>query len=154
VLENCDTLLMIGTSFPYIEYCPKPDQATCVQIELDPKRVGLRYPTDAALVGDPARALQLLLPTLDYHQDRSFLEEAQKGMEAWRELMQERGMRTDTPMKPQVVAHELNEVVTDDAILATGSGTITAWAARHIDIRGNMMFSCSGNLATMACGLP
>jgi pyruvate dehydrogenase (quinone)/pyruvate oxidase len=127
-LENCDTLLMIRTSFPYIEYYPKPDQAKCVQIELDPKRVGLRNPTDAALVAYSARVLQLLLPTLDYHQDRSFLEEAQKGMEAWRELMQERGTRTDTPMKPQVVAHELSQLMTDDAILATDSGTITTWA--------------------------
>ena len=153
-LENCDTLLMVGTSFPYIEYYPEPGQAKCVQIELDPKRVGLRYPVDAALVGDSARVLQLLLPKLDHHQDRSFIETAQKGMESWRELMVERGTRTDTPMKPQVVAHELNKLLTDDAILATDSGTITTWMARHVDIRGNMMFSCSGNLATMACGLP
>jgi pyruvate dehydrogenase (quinone) len=153
-LENCDTLLMIGTSFPYIEYYPKPGQAKCVQIELDPKRIGLRHPVDAALVGDSARVLRLLHPKLDDHQDRSFLETAQKGMESWRELMLERGTRTDTPMKPQVVAHELNKLLSDDAILATDSGTITTWIARHVDIRGSMMFSCSGNLASMACGLP
>ncbi len=75
-------------------------------------------------------------------------------MESWRELMLERGTRTDTPMKPQVVAHELNKLLSDDAILATNSGTITTWIARHVDIRGSMMFSCSGNLASMACGLP
>ena len=75
-------------------------------------------------------------------------------MEDWRELMQERGTRTDTPMKPQVVAHELNKLLSDDAIVATDSGTITTWFARHIDMRGSMMFSCSGTLASMACGLP
>ena len=91
---------------------------------------------------------------LRHHQDRSFLEAAQKGMAEWRELMIERGTRTNTPMKPQVVAHELGKLLSDDAILATDSGTITTWIARHVDIRGNMMFSCSGNLATMACALP
>ena len=153
-LEECDTLLIIGSSFPYIEFYPKPGQAKCAQIELDPKRISLRYPVDAALVGDSARVLRMLMPRLDYHQDRSFLETAQKGMQSWRELMNERAGRTDMPMKPQVVAHELNKLLTDDAILSTDSGTITTWIARHVDIRGNMQFSCSGNLATMACGLP
>jgi len=153
-LEACDTLLIVGSSFPYIEFYPKPGQAKCVQIELDPKRVGLRYPVDVALVGDSARALRALLPRLDYHRDRSFIEQAQAGMREWRDLMHERGTRSDLPMKPQVVAHALNELLSDDAIIATDSGTITTWCARHIDMRGNMMFSCSGNLATMACGLP
>jgi len=153
-LEGCDTLLIVGSAFPYIEFYPKPGDARCVQIELDPKRVSLRYPVDAALVGDAARVLGLLLPRLDHHPDRAFLEKAQHGMKEWRALMTERGTRTDTPMKPQVVAHELNTLLTDDAIVATDSGTITSWAARHIDMRGEMMFSCSGNLATMACSLP
>ena len=153
-LEECDTLLIIGSSFPYIQFYPKPGQAKCAQIELDPKRMSLRYPVDAALVGDSARVLRMLMPRLDYHQDRSFLETAQKGMQSWRELMNERAGRTDMPMKPQVVAHELNKLLTDDAILSTDSGTITTWIARHVNIRGNMQFSCSGNLATMACGLP
>jgi pyruvate dehydrogenase (quinone) len=152
-LEDCDTLLIVGSSFPYIEYYPEPGKAKCVQIELDPQRVGLRYPLEAALVGDSARVLRALLPKLEHHPDRSFLETAQKGMKEWRELLAERGTRTDSPMKPQVVAHELNKLLTDNAILATDSGTITTWIARHVDIRGSMMFSCSGNLATMACGL-
>jgi pyruvate dehydrogenase (quinone) len=153
-LAGCDTLLIVGSSFPYIEFYPKPGTARCVQIELDPKRISLRYPVDAALVGDSGRVLRMLLPTLDYRPDRTFLEVAQTGMKEWRELMHERGTRMDTPMKPQVVAHELNKLLADDAIVATDSGTITTWAARHIDMRGGMMFSCSGNLATMACGLP
>ena len=153
-LEECDTLLIVGSSFPYIEFYPKPGQAKAVQIELDPKRVGLRYPVDAALVGDAARVLHAMLPKLAMHDDRSFLENAQKGMKEWNALMEERGTRSDKPMKPQVVAHELNKLLADDAIVATDSGTITTWIARHLSIRGQMMFSCSGNLATMACGLP
>lgn len=153
-LEECDTLLIIGSSFPYIEYYPEPGKAKCVQIELDPKRVSLRCPVDAALVGDAAAVLRLLTQRLDYHEDRSFLGRAQEGMKEWRALIAERGGRADKPMKPQVVANALNQLLADDAIIATDSGTITTWAARHIDIRGEMMFSCSGNLATMACGLP
>jgi pyruvate dehydrogenase (quinone) len=154
VLEDCDTLLIVGSSFPYIEYYPKPDQAKGIQIDLDPKRIGLRFPVDAALVGDSTLVLRSLLPLVHRREDRSFLEDAQAQMQKWRELMEERATRMDRPMKPQLVAHELNKLLSDDAIIATDSGTITGWAARHIDIRGEMMFSCSGNLATMACGLP
>jgi pyruvate dehydrogenase (quinone)/pyruvate oxidase len=153
-LESCDTLLIAGSSFPYIEFYPKPGQAHAVQIDLDPKRIGLRYPVEAGLVGDTAKVLQSLLRRLDYREDRSFLKAAQSGMKEWNELMVERGTRQDKPMKPQVVAHELNKLLSDDAIVATDSGTITTWIARHLVMRGNMMFSCSGNLATMACGLP
>jgi pyruvate dehydrogenase (quinone)/pyruvate oxidase len=153
-LEECDTLLIVGSSFPYIEYYPEPGKAKCVQIELDPKRVSLRCPVDAALVGDAGAVLRMLTQRLDYHDDRSFLGKAQEGMKEWRALIAERGGRADKPMKPQVVASALNRLLADDAIIATDSGTITTWAARHIDMRGEMMFSCSGNLATMACGLP
>ena len=153
-IESCDTLLIAGSSFPYIEFYPKPGQAKAVQIDIDPKRIGLRYPVEAGLVGDTARVLQTLLPRLSHRKDRSFVEKAQAGMKEWNELMVERGTRKDKPMKPQVVAHELNKLLSDDAIVATDSGTVTTWIARHLIMRGNMMFSCSGNLATMACGLP
>jgi pyruvate dehydrogenase (quinone) len=153
-LEGCDTLLIVGSSFPYIEFYPKPGKAKAVQIELDPKRVGLRYPVDVGLVGDSKRVLSELLPLLRKNENSKFLERAQDGMREWRELMNERGTRRDTPMKPQVVTHELNKLLDDDAIVITDSGTITAWTARHIEMRGSMMFSCSGTLASMACGLP
>jgi pyruvate dehydrogenase (quinone) len=153
-LEGCDTLLIVGSSYPYIEYYPKPGQARAVQIDIDAQRIGLRHPVEAGLVGDARRILSVLLPRLDHHEDRAFLEAAQAGMQAWRALMHERGTRTDMPMKPQVVAHELNKLLADDAIVATDSGTITSWAARHIDMRGEMMFSVSGTLASMACGVP
>jgi pyruvate dehydrogenase (quinone) len=153
-LEECDTLLIVGSSFPYIEFYPKPGRARVIQIDHDPKRIGLRAPVECPLVGDAAAVLDALLPQINMHEDRGFLEKAQKGVKAWKDLLQERGTRTDMPMKPQVVAHELNKLLEDDAIIATDSGTITTWAARYLDIRGTQKFSCSGNLATMSCGLP
>jgi pyruvate dehydrogenase (quinone)/pyruvate oxidase len=152
--ESCDTLLIVGSTFPYIEFYPKPGQARAVQIELDPKRVGVRYPVEVGLIGDSKRVLSELLPLLKKNGSGKFLGAAQKSMREWRELMNERGTRRATPMKPQVVTHELNKLLHDDAIVITDSGTITTWTARHIDIRGEMMFSCSGTLASMACGLP
>jgi pyruvate dehydrogenase (quinone) len=153
-LEDCDTLLIAGSSFPYIEFYPKPGRAKCVQIDIDPKRIGLRYPAHIGLVGDCARVLGALLPKVQPKQDRSFLSRMQAKMKDWRELMELRGTRREKPMKPEVVAYELNKLVTDDAIVSTDSGTITTWIARHLNIHGNQLFSCSGNLATMACGLP
>jgi pyruvate dehydrogenase (quinone) len=153
-LEACDTLLMVGTSFPYIEYYPRPGQARGVQIEHDPVRIGLRYPVEVGLVGDSRRTLRALLPHLKRRSDRSFLETAQKGMKDWNALMDERASRRDTPMKPQVVAAELGRRLRDDAVVACDSGTITALWARHIPARRGQMHSVSGNLASMACALP
>jgi pyruvate dehydrogenase (quinone) len=153
-LESCDTLLIVGSSFPYIEFYPKPGKARAVQIDLDATRIGLRYPVEAGLVGDSARVIEALLPRLDYKEDRGFLTEAQEEMKAWRELMEERGTRSDHPMKPQVVTRELDKLLDSDAIVTTDSGTMTTWVARYVTMRGDMKFSCSGNLATMACGLP
>lgn len=153
-LEECDTLLMVGTSFPYIEFYPKPGQARAVQIDRDATRIGLRYPIEVGLVGDSRRTLRSLLPLIKRHEDRSFLAKAQKGMQAWNQLMMERGSRQDKPMKPQVIAQELGKRLPDNAIVACDSGTITTWWARHMPLRRGQMCSLSGNLATMACGLP
>jgi pyruvate dehydrogenase (quinone)/pyruvate oxidase len=153
-LEKCDTLLMVGTSFPYIEYLPKPEQARAIQIDVDPLRIGLRYPVEVGLVGDSERTLALLLPLLQRKQDRGFLETAQDGMREWWQQMDERGTLRDTPMKPQVVGYELNKYLRDDAIVTCDSGTIATWAARQIRIRRGQRFSLSGNLATMANGFP
>src|SRR5262249_24255316 len=153
-LEDCDTLFMIGTSFPYIEFLPKPGQARGVQIELDPMRIGLRYPVEVGLVGDSARTLAALLPRLSRKSERGFLETAQKRMKDWRELMDNRATRTELPMKPQVLASELGRRLSSDAIVACDSGTIATWWARHIPARRGQMHSLSGNLATMAAGLP
>ena len=153
-LENCDALLMVGTSFPYIEFYPKPGKARAVQIDLNPARIGLRYPVDVGLVGDSRRTLQELLPMLERNDNRGFLEQAHEGMREWWKTMETRGSRPDKPMKPQVLAWELNKRLADNAIVSSDSGTITTWWARHIKVRRGQMFSCSGNLATMACGLP
>ena len=153
-LADCDTLLIAGSAFPYIEFYPKPGKARAIQIDIDPLRIGLRCPVEVGLVGDTRKVLEALLPRIETRTDRSFLEKAQAGMKEWKELLDLRGTQDSTPMKPQVVAYELNKLLSDNAIVATDSGTITTWIARYLQIRGDMMFSCSGNLATMACGLP
>jgi pyruvate dehydrogenase (quinone) len=153
-LEECDTLLMAGTSFPYMEFLPKPGQARGVQIDRDPLRIGLRYPVEAAVVGDVRRVLRALLPLLRRNEDRRFLKKAQKGMAEWNELLEARGTRAEKPMRPQVVARELGLRLADNAIVSADSGTATAWWARHIPAKRGQMFSCSGTLASMACGLP
>jgi thiamine pyrophosphate-dependent acetolactate synthase large subunit-like protein len=153
-MEECDGLVMVGTTFPYLKWYPKPNQAKAEQIELDPARIGLRYPVEVGLVGDARATLQQLLRLLRPKKDRSFLEKAQKGIKEWSELMRSRETRDDTPVKPQVVARHVNDLLKDGAIISTDSGTITTWAARHIHIRRGMQFSCSGNLATIAPGLP
>jgi len=153
VLEECDTLLIAGSSFPYLEFYPKPNQARAVQIDLDPSRIGLRYPVEVGLAGHCWDVLRALLPLIEQKTDRTFLSTAQERMRKWNELMEVRSTREDLPLKPQVVANSLNEFLNDDAIICTDTGTVTTWAARHIMIRGNMEFSASGTLATMANGL-
>lgn len=151
-MEECDSLLIVGSSFPYMDYYPKPGAAAAVQIDADPSRIGLRYPVTLGLAGDAKATLQALVPLLDHRRDRSFLETAQERMKDWNALMYDRGTRNDKPLKPQVVAHELSELLEDDAIISTDSGTITTWAARHIRLRRGQQFSCSGNLAWCCSG--
>jgi len=153
-LEECDALLMVGTSFPYLEFLPRPGQARGVQIELDPARIGLRYPVEVGLVGDRKRTLRALIPLLEHKRDRRFLKRAQDAMNDWWQLIEERGTRRDKPMKPQVVAWELGKRLHDDAIVAADSGTIATWWAREIPVRRGQIHTLSGTLATMANGLP
>ncbi len=154
VLEECDTLLIVGSSFPYIEFLPKPGQARGIQIELDPMRIGLRYPVEMGLVGDSAKTLNALLPLLTPKEDKSFLSQAQEKMQAWWELMEKRGTNPAIPMKPQVVAWELGKQLSNSAIVSCDSGTIATWWARQIPTKRGQMHSVSGNLASMANGLP
>ena len=153
-MEECDVLVIAGSSFPYIEFYPEPGQAKIVQIDMDPSRIGLRCPTDVGLVGDCKDVLSALLPLIERSENRDFLTKSQERMKSWRELMEQRGTRSDKPMKPQVVTHHLSKLLNSDAIVSSDSGTIATWSARHIDIRDDMMFSLSGSLATMANGLP
>ena len=152
-LEDCDTLFIIGSSFPYIEFLPEPGQAKCVQIDLDPQRISLRYPADVGLIGSSRACLRALMPLLKKH-DKGFLKKAQRAKKDWEELMEERGTWMDTPLKPQVVGWELGKRIPPNAIVTSDSGTITTWWARYVPARRGQMHSCSGNLATMACGLP
>jgi pyruvate dehydrogenase (quinone) len=153
-LSGCDTLLIVGSAFPYVEFYPKPGKARAVQIDSDGTRIGLRYPVECGLVGDAAKTLRALARHLKPRKGRKLLETAQKSAKEWRDALAEQGALRDTPMKPQVVAFETNKLLRDDAIVTTDSGTNTSYAARYLDMRGDMMFSVSGNLASMACGLP
>ena len=153
-LQECDTFIMAGTSFPYIEFLPKPGKAKSIQIDLDATRIGLRHPADVGLTGDCRAVLRALIPLIERKSNRDFLEKSQKRMTAWNQLMEERGTRTDMPMKPQVVPYELNRLLNSDAIVSSDSGTIATWTARYIEMRDEMKFSLSGLLATMANGLP
>jgi pyruvate dehydrogenase (quinone)/pyruvate oxidase len=153
-LEQCDALLIVGSTMPYIEYYPKPGQALCVQIDDKPERIGLRYPVTMGLCGDAKATLQELVPMLPRNDDRSFLEQAQAGMREWWELMEHRGTRAERPMKPQVPPWHLWPLLDDDAIICGDSGTVTTWAGRQIKIRGEQKFSFSGTNCSMAAGLP
>jgi len=153
-IDECDTLVIIGSSFPYYQFYPKPGQARGVQIDINPNRIGLRYPVEVGLVGRSVDVLQALLPMVERKKKRGFIESIQARMTQWNELMDERASRTDLPMKPQVVPHQLNQFLTDDAIIACDSGTVTTWAARHIKIRDGMQFAASGTLCSMANALP
>jgi pyruvate dehydrogenase (quinone)/pyruvate oxidase len=153
-LEECDTLLIVGSSFPYIEFYPKPGKARAVQIDVDPTRIGLRCPVEVGIVADSAKALAALLPTLSQKKNGDFLKQAQKEMKDWRELMEKRGTRQDKPMKPQVVAWELGKRLNSNAIVSCDSGTIATWFARQIPVKRGQKHSLSGTLATMANGLP
>ncbi|WP_197696472.1 thiamine pyrophosphate-dependent enzyme [Nocardia terpenica] len=153
-LQNCDALLIVGSTMPYTEFYPAPGQAVCVQIDDKPERMGLRHPVDVALCGDARATLAELAMLLPRNEDRSFLAEARRGMRDWWELMEERGTRTETPMHPQVPTWYLNDALSDDAIICGDSGTVTTWIARQLKIRAGQRFSFSGTNCSMAAALP
>ncbi|MGH9393085.1 MAG: thiamine pyrophosphate-dependent enzyme, partial [Terriglobales bacterium] len=152
-MEECDTLFLVGTSFPYMSWLPEKKDVPGVQIDLRPERIGLRYPVSVGLVGDAAATLELLLPQLDKHH-RAFLKLAQKRMADWNRLMQERGANAALPMKPEFVASTLSSLAPRDAILSCDCGTVTTWLSRHFNIRDEQKWGIAGNLASMAPGLP
>ena len=154
-VETCDCFVMVGSSFPYLAYLPKPGSVPAVQIDIDPARIGLRYPVDVGLVGDARATLRDLLPMVEPKGHSDWLAGLQGEMHAWRELLADRADRgEDAPIRPQLVLRELDRRLADDAIVACDTGTVTAWAARHLTMRGSQRFTASGTLASMACGLP
>jgi len=152
-MQECDTLIMAGTSFPYLEYYPKQKVRT-VQIDIDSSRIGLRNTVEVGLTGDCRETLRALLELLEQHKDKNFLEKSQERMKKWNEFLRVEGTCKDKPLKPQVVAYQLSALIDKDCIICADTGVVTTWAARHILIRGNMQFSVSGNLSSMANSLP
>ena len=153
-MAEADTLFMVGTSFPYIEYLPKPGQARGIQIDIKPEKIGLRYPVEIGLVGDSRLILSALLPLLNQKGNLEFLKSKQEAMKNWNRLLKEKSTRTDKPIKPQVIAKAVSEEIEENAIISVDCGTNTSWAARYINIRKGMKFSVSGTLSSMANGLP
>jgi pyruvate dehydrogenase (quinone) len=152
-MDECDTLFMVGTSFPYMAWLPEGRAVRCVQIDIRPERIGLRYPVESGLVGDAKQTLRLLFPMLKKH-DRGFLKKTQRRMKEWNDKMRVRGSDMAKPMRPEFVAQTLSELAPRDAIVSCDCGTVTTWLARHFIIRDRQKFSVAGNLATMAPGLP
>ena len=154
LMEECDTLLMVGTSFPYASYLPSPGQARVVQIDHDASQIGVRLPVEVAVTANARLALKQLLPLLERHDDRSFLSKYQRVRDDWREQMKALRDPTRHPIAPQYLIGCVDELAADDAILTCDSGTIATWSARHWTIRGGRDYYISGNLASMASGLP
>jgi pyruvate dehydrogenase (quinone) len=154
LMEQIDTLFMVGTNFPYTKHLPAPGKVRVAQVEADPARAGGRIATDVPVVGDAKLALQGLLPLLKPRTDASFLEACQHKMDKWRRSMAAQADPARDPIAPQYVVSVLDELAADDAVLTCDSGTIATWAARHWGIRGGREFFLSGNLASMAPGLP
>jgi pyruvate dehydrogenase (quinone) len=154
LMNGCDTLMMVGSSFPYSEFLPEEGQARGVQIDLDGRMIGIRYPMEVNLVGDAAGTLRELIPRLQRKEDRSWREEVESGVEEWWKLMEARAMQTADPINPQRLFWELSERLPDNVILASDSGSSANWFARDLRIREGMMASLSGTLATMGPGVP
>jgi pyruvate dehydrogenase (quinone) len=154
LMSKCDTLLMVGSGFPYAEFLPEEGQARGVQIDLDPGMLGLRYPMEVNLVGDSAETLRALLPMLQQKTDRSWRERIEGTMKDWWVTLENRAMVSANPVNPQRVAWELSPRLPDDAILTSDSGSIANWYARDIRIRRGMMATLSGGLASMGAAVP
>ena len=161
-MSETDMLFMVGTSFPYIEYLPKPGQAIGIQIDIKPEKIGLRYPVRIGLIGDSKQVLSELIPLLhdrrkggnDNDPSIQFLKSKQNAMKKWNDLLNEQSSRDNEPIKPQVIAAAVSDVLDDNAIISVDSGINTCWAARFLKIKNGMKFSGSGSLATMGCAVP
>jgi pyruvate dehydrogenase (quinone) len=154
LMMGCDTLLMVGSSFPYSEFLPEEGAARGVQIDLDARMIGIRYPMDVHVVGDSAETLRALIPRLERKQDRSWREEIEENVADWWRLMEERAMIEADPINPQRVFWELSPRLPDNCILTSDSGSAANWFARDLKLRRGMMASLSGTLATMGPGVP
>lgn len=154
LMNNCDTLLMIGSGFPYAEYLPEPGQARGIQIDLDGSMLSLRYPMEVNLMGDSVATLQELLPLVDYKEDRRWSTEIADSVAAWWQVVEKRALQQADPINPQLVIQRLSSKLPDYSIITADSGTAAFWYARNLRIRKGMLASLSGNLATMCPAVP
>jgi pyruvate dehydrogenase (quinone) len=154
MMMNCDALFMIGTSFPYAEWLPQEGQAKCVEIDIDAKMIGIRYPADVHLIGDAKSTLHELIPMLKRKEDRSWREQIESEIEKWWRVMEDRAMSEADPMNPQRVLWELGKHAPSDTIFCADSGSSTNWFARQLKLRKGQRSSLSGTLATMGPGTP
>ncbi len=154
LMNDCDTLLMVGSAFPYSEFLPKEGQARGVQIDIDGRMLNLRYPMEIGLVGDSKNTLRALIPLLQHKQNRAWRQEVEHNVERWWRVLQGRAMNTAHPINPQRVFWELSPRLPDNCILTCDSGSAANWYARDLKIRRGMMASLSGGLATMGPAVP
>jgi pyruvate dehydrogenase (quinone) len=154
MMRDCDTLLMVGTTFPYSEFLPKDGQALAVQIDIEPRNVGVRYPTCVNLIGDSAETLRRLVPLLEPKTDRTWRHTIEQNVANWWRDIEDRAMESANPINPQRVFWELSPLLPDGAILCGDSGSHTNWYARNIKMRPGMLGSVSGKLASMGSGVP
>jgi pyruvate dehydrogenase (quinone) len=154
MMSGCDALLMVGSSFPYSEWLPEVGQARGVQIDLDARMLGIRYPMEVNLAGDAADTLRALLPLVERKEDRSWREDIEGEVERWWKILDDRAHDPADPINPQLLFHELSERLPDECILTADSGSATNWWARHLKLRQGMKAILSGTLATMCPGVP
>ncbi|MGF7536031.1 pyruvate oxidase [Bacillus mexicanus] len=151
-MEECDLLIMLGTSFPYRDYLP--DDTPAIQLDSDPAKIGKRYPVTAGLVCDSALGLRELTEYIERKEDRRFLDACTEHMQHWWNEIEKDESEAETPLKPQQVVARLQEAAADDAVLSVDVGTVTVWMTRHFKMNANQDFIVSSWLATMGCGLP
>jgi pyruvate dehydrogenase (quinone) len=154
MMEDCDTLLTVGSSFPYTQFMPGLDQARAVQIDIDGSMIGMRYPYEVNLVGDARRTLQALIPLLERKEDRGWREGIEKNITRWWEVMDAEAHVAAKPINPMRIFSEFSAQAPENCLIAADSGSAANWYARQIKMRGSMRGSLSGNLATMGPGVP
>ncbi|WEF33049.1 thiamine pyrophosphate-requiring protein [Pseudoduganella chitinolytica] len=154
MMNGCDTLLMVGSNFPYSEFLPKEGQARGVQIDIDARRASVRYPMEFNLIGDAKATLRALIPLLERKADRGWQDDIREGVERWWRVLEGRAMNDANPINPQRVFWELSPRLPDNCVVAVDSGSVANWYARDVKMRRGMMTSVSGGLSTMGCAVP
>ncbi len=154
LMNECDTLLMVGSSFPYSEFLPEPGSARGVQIDLDGRMLNIRYPMELGLIGDAKETLQELIPLVGPKTDRSWRQQIEQEVADWWRLIEDRALQDADPINPQRLFWELNKYLPDDAVLSSDSGSAANWFARDLKLKPSHLASLSGNLATMGPGVP